>query len=108
MAKIVNRLESQRSRLREELDKTKNFQEKTSINKMLLDIDSRLIQFYLKIKTVDDVAYDLATERLNKWMKEKNDNHRFMRVGSLFKFSSNTFDKITKAIDEDKVQTKYH
>ena len=46
MAKIINRLESQRSRLREELDNVKNFQEKASINKMLLDIDNRLIQFY--------------------------------------------------------------
>ena len=107
MSKIVNRLESQ-SRLREELDKTKNLQEKIFINKMLLDIDSRLVQFYLKIKTTDDAVYDEATRRLNEWMKEKNDNHRFTTMGQLCSFSSNTFEKIMKAIDEDKVETKYH
>ena len=108
MAKLVNRLEVQRNRLREELDKTKDFQEKVSINKMLLDIDSRMIQFSLKIKTSEKTVYDLATRRLNDWMKEEKYDHRFMLIGSLFDFSPSTFEKIMKIINEDKVQIKHH
>ena len=107
IAKIINRLESQRSRLREELDNVKNFQEKTSVNKMLLDIDDRLVQFYMKIKTTDIAVYDLTTKRLNKWMEEKKYDDRFITLESLCKFSSNAYDKIIKVMKEDKVQTKY-
>ena len=76
LAKIVNRLESQRSRLRENLDKATNIQEKIAIDRMVLDIDNRLIQFYLKTKTTDDAVYDLAVKRLNEWMKEKKYDHK--------------------------------
>jgi hypothetical protein len=108
LAKLANRLESQRTQLREELDKSSNPQEKMLLHKMLLDIDGKLIQFYMKMKSTDNVIYDLATKRLNEWMKEKKYGHRFMTMGSLCSFSFNTFDKITKIIKEDKVQTKYH
>ena len=108
LTKITNRLESQRSRLREELDKTIDLQEKISIDKMLLDIDSKLIQFYMKMKTADNAVYDLTTKRINEWMKEKKYDQRFMTMGALCSLSFKTFDKITKIIKEDRVQTKYH
>lgn len=108
LSKITNRLESQRSRLREELDKTTDLQEKLSIDKMLLDIDGKLIQFYIKMKTADNAVYDSATNRLNEWMKKKKYDHRFMTMGDLCSLSFKTFDKIMKIVKEDRVQTKYH
>jgi len=108
MAKITNRLESQRSRLREELDKASNLSEKISIDKMLLDIDNKLIQFFIKMKASDNEVYDLATKRLNEWMKEKKYDHRFMTMRSLYSFSFQTFEKITRIIKDDRVHTKYH
>ncbi|GKS66962.1 hypothetical protein YTPLAS73_05090 [Nitrosarchaeum sp.] len=108
LAKLTNRLESQRVQLREDLDKSSSPQKKMLLHKMLLEIDGRLIQFYMKMKSTDNVIYDLATKRLNEWMKEKKYDKQCMTMGSLCSFSFSTFDKITKIIKDDKVQTKYN
>ena len=108
LAKITYRIESQRTRLREELDRTSGLQEKLLIDKMLFEIDNKLIQFYMKIRTSEKEIYDSATKRLNEWMKEKNYEKRFIKMEDLFSLSLNTFDKVTNLIKEDKVRTKYH
>lgn len=49
MASLIHRLELQRSRLQEKLEKLENFDERLSVERLLFDIESRLMQYVGKI-----------------------------------------------------------
>lgn len=70
--KRVEGLEIQRTRLREMLDKTEDFQQKITIEKLLFDIEIRIAQINLKILESSDAALGIAIHYINKWMKENN------------------------------------
>jgi len=45
----LQRLDIQRSRLREQLDKTETFQEKLALERLILEIDSKILHTYNKL-----------------------------------------------------------
>jgi len=69
--KQVHRLESQRSRLFRELDKVHETPMKLSIEKMILDIDTRIMNFISKFISSQNVSKYQAVASINSWAKEK-------------------------------------
>ncbi len=79
----IHRLELQRSRLLEELDKLQKFEERIVIEKMLFEIDSRLAQIFTKIavsKTIivdpDIELHDISENDIKEFVRDlilKND-----------------------------------
>ena len=102
VTKNINRLELQRTRLREELEKTKVFQEKLSIEKLIFELDSKILQTNLKL--IDSVKryLDHSTGRINDWLKKMDISERYVTMEDMFSVSSKSLQSIQKIINEDR------
>jgi len=98
----LKRFEIQRSRLREELDKTDSIQEKLMIERFIFNLDSKILNTYHRlVESVRKVA-DVSTQKLNDWMKENKKGERHLTYFDIFSVSKKAKEKIDKIIDEDR------
>ena len=97
----LERLNIQYTRLRESLDKTNSVQESSTIERLILDVISK-VNYTVQRRAESSVRImDMVTERLNKWMEENRKETRYMTLFDKFKVSSNAREKIEKIMDED-------
>ena len=103
---IVNleRLDIQRSRLREQLDKVDVFQEKLALERLMYDIDCKILYIYNRLAESSKRINDLNTEGLNKWMKDNKREERYMKLFDKITVSEKALEKINKIIKEDKIR----
>lgn len=94
------RMDSQRTRLLQELNLEKNLQEKLQIEKMILDLDSKITNFIIKIETSQQSVFDQSVGVLNSWMKENNHQERYMSLSGLYKIPQRTREKIMEILKE--------
>lgn len=104
--KRVERLEIQRTRLREMLDKAEDFQQKITIEKMLFDIESRVAQINLKIFNSSSTTLNLAVDYINKWLTDNNHKDQLLPRLDTIKVSSKASERIRKIIVEDRKKAK--
>ena len=97
--KQLFRLELQRARFRQELDYEITLQEKLQVEKMILEIDSKITNLILKLKNSYHEDIELAVEYINKWMKKTGSEFRYMSHGSLHRLSEKSRDKICKILE---------
>jgi len=99
--KQLTKFEIQKTRLRESLDKTHVTSEKISIERLIFDIDSKIIHVRIKISESHYRVHEKATNWLNRHM-QKNDvmGSYFPYFGTLH-VSKNTRRRIKKLIAED-------
>lgn len=90
----VERLELQRTRLTEELARTKSLKEKLGIERMILDVESKISQTQLKLCGSDEKVHELATEWLNNWMKKNNRQDRYISYGDMKRVPAKSYEKI--------------
>ena len=102
VVKHITRLELQRTRLRVALDKTKVFQEKLGIEKLIFDIESRIMQTRLKLVDSKIRNFNDSTERVNHWMKEERREERFVSYFDIYSVSDKSYDRIINIMKEDK------
>ena len=104
--KQLAKLEIQKTRLREFLDKTQHFSDKISIERLLFDIDSKIIHVRIKISESHYRVHQLATNWLNRHM-QKNDvmGSYFPYFGTLH-VSRKSRRKINKIIDKDQYRKR--
>lgn len=100
--RYVERLELQKTRLREEVDKTKNVQEKISIERLILDVESRILQTQLKLLESIRLNHELATKWLNDWMKKNKHKDRYITYYDILSVSEKSKEKINKIINNDR------
>ncbi len=103
MAIVVNmhRLDVQRSRLREQLDKTKAFQERMTIERMMYEIDYKLLQTYHRLSESMIRLHDFHINKLNQDMAKKNEKQRYTSFYNSLRVSSNARKKIVKIMWHD-------
>jgi len=99
-AKQLNRLESQRSRLREDLENQKKLEDKISVERLILDIDDRIAKIMINMVKTTDSINDIAVSQINDWMGQNNLVHRFIGRWSLEKMSKKKYDKIQSILKE--------
>ena len=99
--KQLTKLEIQKTRLRESLDKTQNFSEKISIERLLFDIDSKIIHVRIKISESHYRVHELATNWLNRHMQKSDVMGSYFPYFGTLHVSKKTRRKINKIIDED-------
>ena len=99
---ILERLDIQRTRIRESLDQTKNISEKITIEKMLLDIDYKIAQVHQKIGESSTRITNYAIEFLNAYLKQNNEKNRVITLDQKFSVSEHAVKLIDKVIAEDK------
>ena len=99
--KQLAKLEIQKTRLRESLDKTQNPSEKISIERLIFDIDSKLIHVRIKISESHYRVHELATAWLNRYAKNHQQPSRYFALFDTMQVSIKTRNKIKKLIAED-------
>jgi len=99
------RLDIQRSRLRENLDKVENFQQRHAIEKMIFDIDCKIINTQMKLADTMKRIHDIKIEFLNTWLEKNGKDDRFMTYFDQISVSEKAYQKISKIINEDRIKT---
>ena len=97
----LERLDIQYTRLRESLDKTESVEVKNTIERLMLDVNSKINATVQRRAESSVRIMDLVTERLNNWMEENRKETRYMTLFDKFKVSSNALKKIEKIMEED-------
>lgn len=98
----IERLELQRTRLREQLDKTSNTAEKITIERLILDIDYKILHTYQKISESVCRVHTLATNWLNNQMKKDKKDERYMTFFDTISVSKKAEQRIKQIINEDR------
>ncbi|QDI89214.1 hypothetical protein Nisw_06600 [Candidatus Nitrosopumilus sp. SW] len=99
---IIQRFNVQRSRLRESLDKAENFQQKHAIERMIFDIDSKILNTRLKMENSVIRIQKFGIEYLNNWLKKNKKNERYMALLDTISLSEKAHQRISKIIKEDR------
>ncbi|MCH7969211.1 MAG: hypothetical protein IH841_08215 [Thaumarchaeota archaeon] len=102
----LQRLDIQRSRLREQLDKTETFQEKLALERLILEIDSKILNTHNKLTNSARNLLDYSTERMNNWMKENKKDDRFLTSFDRISVSEKALEKIDKIIKQDRLGSR--
>jgi len=102
----LQRFDIQRSRLREQLDKTETFQEKLALERLILEIDSRILNTHYKLTNSARNLLDFSTERMNNWMKENKKDNRFLTLSDILSVSEKAQEKINKIIKQNRLGSR--
>ena len=100
IVKQIESLEVQKSRAREELDKIINPYEKIVFERLIFDIDSKIMQTHIKLHESSVKVHELATKWLNDWMKKNKKDERYVTWFDVIKVSRKAQDRINKIIKE--------
>ena len=101
------RLEIQRSRQREQLDKTESFQKKLALERFMFDIDAKILNTNIKLSLSVQQNSDLLTKHLNEWMKKNGKTERFMTLFDKITVSDKAKERINKILNEDELRKQY-
>ena len=99
---ILERLDIQRTRIREYLDKTSSISEKITIEKIILDVDYKIAQINQKISESSRAVTRSAIDLLNNHLKEQNQEHRYFSFEDKMSVSESALEEIEKIIQKDK------
>jgi len=99
--KQIHRLESQRIRLFIELDKVENASVRLSIEKMILDIDMKMMNFISKYASSMNSIQESGVQWINKWAKTNDIDIVLTDRRRIIQASSETTEKIEKLLKED-------
>jgi len=99
--KQITKLEIQKTRLREQIDKITNTSEKISIERLIFDIDSKIIHVRVKISESNYRVHQLATNWLNRYAKNHGRPSHYFALFDTLQVSVKTQKKIKKLITED-------
>lgn len=97
----TERLDIQRTRLREYLDKASTLQEKMAIERMILEIDLKMTHIHQRINDSERRLHDFGISYLNEYLKYSKKSDRFLPRFVQYRVSKTSYDKINKIIKDD-------
>jgi len=103
--KIITTLEGlqvQLARLREQIDKVKNNSERMAIERLIFDINSKILYTYQKLANSTITTHDLATYWYNNKMKKDNKTDRNLSFFDTISVSEKAHERINRIINEDR------
>lgn len=102
--KMIYRLETKRTRLIEKLDKATSLEDFLVLEKMLFEIDNKIIQIVIKIQHTNQSIFDRTTNMFNNWLEEHSYKERYVLGGQALRVTSGTRENIKRLIQSDKYQ----
>jgi len=99
---ILERMNIQLTRLREQLDKVKNNSERMAIERMIYDINFKILYTYQKLASSTIRTHGLATQWYNDKMKKDNMTHRVISFLDTISVSKKAHERIRRTIMEDR------
>lgn len=100
--KAIYRFEIQRTRLYKELERQNTTPEKIIYEKLISDIDSKIIQTMLKLGITEHIIRKISRDVINKILEEQRIPGYLFDMHELQKVSTQTKEKIKKLIEADK------
>jgi len=101
-----SRMETQRNRLVDLLGKQLDFKQRLTLEKIISDIDNKMIQAIAKIATTPDEVSKRAILIFNLWAKNQQPTFRGIMNQSLSRVSVEAHEKISKIMEDDKKKTR--
>lgn len=98
----LKRLDVQRSRLRENMDKSENFQQRHVIEKMIFDIECKIININMKLADSTKRIQNIKMEYLNRYLKIKGEETRYVSIFDRLALSKKAHEKIFKILRDDR------
>jgi len=92
----------QRTRLREQLDKTLIFHEKITLERLIHDLDSKILNTYQRLEESSIRTHRLATNWINNYMKKQKKDTRYITYHDLISASEKSYERINRIINEDR------
>jgi len=102
--KMLYRLETKRTRLMERLDKATSLEDFLILEKMLFEIDNKIVQIVIKIQNTNQSIFDRTTNMFNNWLEEHGYKERYVLWGQTLRVTSGTQENIKRLIQSDKYQ----
>jgi len=102
----IQRFNVQRSRLRENLDKAENFQQRHAIEKMIFDIDCKIINTQIKLADSTKRIHKQGIGYVNMWLKENGKDYQYLTFFDTLSVSGKAQKRISKIIKEDRIKTR--
>lgn len=97
----IERLDLQRTRLREYLDKITEIQEKIPLERMIYDIDCKIAHIRQRLADSRAKTFDYAIGFLNEYLKSTNQKEQFLTFSDKIRLSPAAKKNIDKIIKED-------
>ena len=82
----IEKLELQKTRLRNQLDNVKLFQEKMIIEKLIINIDTKIANLATKLISTDRIFRELAANEINRYFEDKKWIEEFLEQTSSSKY----------------------
>ena len=98
--KMLDRLNNQRSRLISTLDKTEDITHKITIERIILEIDSKLTNFILKFNDNYDRNFETVIRTLNNHCEKEKLDVRYQSKAELLKLPIKKHEQVRKIIAE--------
>lgn len=98
----MENLDVQKTRVREELDKTTNIQTRISIEKLLLEIESKRTDIEFKLCNSIERTHRRTVHMANKWLKKENKKTRYISFWDTIRVSPKAHDEIRNIIKREK------
>ena len=102
----LQRMEIQMSRLREQLDKVKTNSERMAIERLIFDINSKILHTHQQMGESYIRISKIGREYVNDFLKKENRDERVLSSFDLITVSQKAQEKIQKIINEDKRRGK--
>jgi hypothetical protein len=102
----LQRFDIQRTRLRESLEKAENFQQRHAIEKMIFDIDVKIVHIQMNLANSMKRTHKLGITFLNNWLKDNGKDNRYLTYFDIISVSEKANEEISKIIEEDKKKTR--
>jgi len=90
------------TRLREQLDKVKNNSERMPIERLIFDINSKIIYTYEKLSSSIIRTHGISTKWYNSTMKKYGKSNRVITYFDTISVSKKAHERINRIINEDK------
>jgi len=90
------------TRLREQLDKAKSGSERMPIERLIFDINSKILYTYQKLASSIIRTHDIATQWYNAKMKKDNKTARNLSFFDTISVSGKAYERINRIINEDR------
>ena len=100
-----HRMEIQRRRLVDLLFKNLEFRDRLTLERMISDIENRIMQTAIKIDSGSIIVDKLAVGLFNIWAKQQNPTFRGISMNIVRRVSVEAHEQISKIIEEDKKKT---
>lgn len=99
--KQFHRLDTQRIRLLDDLDKEENPSNKISIERLIFEIDGRLAQLLLKVENKSDAIKTEAHRIVNSWADELKWDYKAIDRWELMQVPAKKYDRIMRILKDE-------